>query len=377
MNIFRSTINYVSGGLIAIFLTACAGTHPKPPSDYYSSSKPDNTVRVAFDQNGHIYPLSAEKWDWNDDAFKPHWRCKITGCGFQLKKVTRQGGLVYDPETDRENNTKKVIDDLNKILIGKEKLAVFIHGFNNNYDDAQEIYKKFRSKIDDVPVLEVYWDGVENKVPLKIWFPALTYSNLAGQIGLRPILNGIKNPIDISIVTHSRGAAVAISAISNPIYDSGIEAPQEEDINKKAFPGYTDPDFEKITNISFVFFAPAIGNGHFWPGIDYFLPHNKVTYFYLGTNPKDFATSKSIIPSNAFGDTSLGGRQKAIDTVIREYSNNNKLINIQQIKFVHGSDHGIPGYFSPINGDNPECMLWASGLRKAKPANCQLTPVNM
>ncbi|HEY9031977.1 MAG TPA: hypothetical protein VIM93_11495 [Kangiella sp.] len=374
INMSMKKLKYLVGSLFAFIISGCAGIHPKPPSDYYSSNLPERTVRVAFDQNGHIYPLSTEKWDWN--AVQPAWWCKVKGCSFQLKKVEdNEGGNVYDPEKDRLHYTKEVIDDLNKILEGKEKLAIFIHGFNNNYDDAQCIYKQFRSKIDDIPVLEVYWDGVENNVPIKIWFPALTYSNLAGQIGLRSILNGIKHPIDVSFVTHSRGAAVAVSAISNPIYDPGIEAPQEEDDNKHKFLGYSEPNFGTINDVSFVFFAPAIGNGHFWPGIDEFLPDDRVAHFYFGTNPDDFATSKSIVPSQAFGDTSLGGNQDAINLVKSEYSENNELINIQQEKFIHGSEHGIPGYFSPVNGSKPECMLWASGLRKEKPNDCKLTPV--
>jgi hypothetical protein len=315
-------------------------------------------------------------------------------------KLQRDGEHVYNPVKDRNDNVAHVINDLNKLLLDKDKLAIFIHGFNNDYGDAQAIYKEFRSRMDNTAILEVYWDGVENKVPLKIWFPSLTYSNLAGQIGLRPIINGINKPVDLIVVTHSRGAAVAISTFSDPIYDPGICAPQEEknpicdpkacecetlevclctsqkeiDNTNNIFLGYTEPDLTHIKSLAFVFFAPAIGNGHFWEGIDKYFPEGKVVDFYLGTNPKDFATSKSIVPSQAFGDTSLGGDQEAIDRVIDTYSNNSEKIHIQQVKFTHGSEHGIPGYFSKINKTKPECMFWASGLKKEKPEMCSLKP---
>jgi hypothetical protein len=377
-----------------LLLNSCAGKHVRPPSNYYPAQtemQNKKIIRVAFDQNGHIYPLSTKDWNWNAKEFQLSKYCQIVGCSYQLRKLHNSNGVpVYNPSKDRNKYTKQLIQDLNKILQNQDKLVIFIHGFNNDYKKAQETYNEFRKKMNNYPILEVYWDGLKKSPPLKIWFSALTYSNLAGQIGLRPIINGINKPIDLVFVTHSRGAAVAISTVSDPIYDSDICAPQEENLScndnvckcekedevclckNGKFLGFIKPNFKKIKSLNFVFFAPAIGEGHFWKNMDRYFPDNKIINFYLGTDENDFSTSKSFLSSKAFGDTSLGSDPKTIKKIIKIYSDNNTKINIQDTRFMQ-EEHGIKdGYFSKENKDRSDCMFWAAGLNRKKPQNCKL-----
>src|SRR5690606_26782883 len=166
------------------------------------------------------------------------------------------------------------------------------------------------SRIDRDPTktayLEVFWDGLQLRSEKRrdmagyasFWPDALTYSNLAGQFGLRPLLNSIRHDVDLRFVTHSRGAAVALAALADPVYDPHIERPGTTDANR----ALANP---RIRSIGIAAFAPAIGAGHLTPELDQALVAHPVV-FLAGVNPEDIATSKSIISSRLWGDTSLG-----------------------------------------------------------------------
>lgn len=382
--------------LATLLLGGCAGHHNIPPSDFYTSNISDRTVRIVLDQDGSFYPTTQ-----NHPVYKvkPSWWCNFRNCGWQLHKLKDKKGSAtfYDFDNDYNNVAQQVIDDLKKTLKSTHHLVVLIHGFNNNFADALENYKLIRKAIDkdkEVTFLEVYWDGLDHFLqPFSFWADSLTYSNLAGQIGLRKILNGIDLPIELTFVTHSRGAAVAISAISDPIYDDTMCAPQEGNGKKlnvelcrchlgdrvklnTDFPRFSAFNDRNFNSINLVMFAAAVGKGHFWQGTDIYFQNQDKIGMFIGTNKRDFATNKLLGNHENFGDTSMGGNQPVIDEIMLSMDSQQSRIHIQQLIFKKGFYHGLSEYFGEQNSGKPECMMWAGHLRAVKPADCSIDRVN-
>lgn len=102
-----------------------------------------------------------------------------------------------------------------------------MHGFNSTARKSTQNYELARKFMNINPktdeITQFYWDGLTSQSILggvKIWFDATNYSQMAGEFGLRRILNVIKNK-EIYIISHCRGASVVISVLnSNPIKDN-------------------------------------------------------------------------------------------------------------------------------------------------------------
>lgn len=183
--------------VVFLALSACAGRHVIPESNYASVG--ERTVRAAFDQNGDTYPRTTADVDWS--SFRPSFSDKNFGGAFSLKEHYKQsGGKDWDAVQHRAR--KDVAAELNNALTDGGTLVVLIHGFNNRYFEAGKAYELMRErvKIDDkrVVFLEVFWDGLRLRNEKAIsgyatfWPNALTYSNLAGNYGLRSLLNSIE-----------------------------------------------------------------------------------------------------------------------------------------------------------------------------------------
>lgn len=350
---FRLTVLAV----LAITLGACAGQHVKPTADY--ASAPARTVRVAYDQDGQIYPRDTSALDWV--AIKPSLYQSRFGGPWRLEKLKDSAGnLPYPSVKARAQHDAE--QELDQALRGADMLVVLIHGFNNNYGEARAAYDLIRDRImrdtSRTAYLEVFWDGLElrsdrgrDKVGyVSFWPDALTYSNIAGQFGLRPLLNSIGHDVDLRFVTHSRGAAVALAALADPIYDPHIAKPETTPANR----ALANP---RIRSIGIASFAPAIGAGHLSPGLDQALASHPAV-FLAGVNPDDIATSKSIISSRFWGDTSLGSRPGYLFE--QQASRRANLVLLAGV-FRHGSEHALEAYFRDVALSN--CFLQTIQLR--------------
>ena len=352
--------------IVLLSLGGCAGRHSIPPHDFaYAPAPKLDTIRVAFDQDGSLYPVypadglyTAKPLSLNC-YYNPFYTW-FKGCAWRIHELTsftRKGFEGYKFFDTNEAIRDSIVYRLNTSLAKTGRLVVKIHGFNNNFDDANKNFGRFDRRMTefDSTVLEVHWDGLEKAIPLTIWDNALIYSNMAGQIGLRGILNRIDVPYDLVFVTHSRGAAVAISAISEPINDDRC-SPQHDDADyTKLCAGYFDdsilsvdeyPRFEPlntqyIQSINAVMIAPAIGNGHFHSGLNKYLSNFDNINFYIGVNKWDFATTKLVAPG-AFGDTRLGNDQDFIDDVKDMLATSMPNIHLQELWFDSGLYHGVP-----------------------------------
>lgn len=309
--------------LLTVGLMGCASHHMVPPLDYASDRwlTPDidnEQFNVAFDQNGHIYPnsptdsvLFQPHFDWvkaEGDGYKRHGYKQA----FQLKKVAGVSySGVYYSYVVQQGITQNFAKKLSEALGNNNKLFIYIHGYNNTFEEAQDNIQALMSAVPppkDAVVLRVTWDGLHGKpgkmgafVGTKSWWNALTYSNLAGQIGLRQLLQAIKanKPLDVVFVTHSRGAAVAMSSVFDPLYNE-----------RKIKRDKTTPLTSKHANSArFIMFAPAIGDGHVSENVISTKNENIDVQMLAVANLNDRSTCKRIginQYSKRLGDTSLG-----------------------------------------------------------------------
>ncbi|PHR17902.1 MAG: hypothetical protein COA41_11430 [Sphingopyxis sp.] len=287
---------------LVLLTGGCAANHVIPDKDYTfrDSSRQNEAFRVAFDQDGNPYAN-----DWRERPIQVENNFCFRRCNFQLR-YERYDNFIYTPDMDEQ-----ILDEyaavINEALSEKSKLVFFVHGYNNSYDEIDRMMEQFHHAIypagsDDAVIVEVVWDGLASAGWFSHWFKSLTYSNLAGQFGVRRLLNRIDGADkSLFFVTHSRGAGVAMSALFDPVYDSGIvgpngQKPPESDADYEAFSG----EFNKI---SLIMMAPALGKGHFKDELADELPAN--TSLTLVLKNRDEATSK-LVMSKLFGTTVAG-----------------------------------------------------------------------
>lgn len=342
--------------LSILALEGCAGLHSMPPTNY-SSASDDFTYRVFFDQYGDPYPSSPS-------AEMPKQKTFGRNTAFSIRTHMKDTNQPYDDVTIAKHYVELVTSISNR-LTENSKLVFLIHGYNNSYSEANSSFEYIKnylkSKSDtDFVFLEVYWDGLfkgrfSSPLPFAYWFDSLTYSNIAGQVGLRKLINRLPDNTDLTVITHSRGAGVIFSAISDPVYDQHIVVPEYE--------AYTG---ENLSSLNIVSIAPAVGNGH--PLEDLSEVLGERAKVFIGFNENDPALQKSKVGSGPFGDTSLGTSNKF-------YLNAEKLANaehliLQRVIYNNYNRHGVRGYIDAE--PKTDCLFWAAKLTANKPKNCDL-----
>lgn len=353
-------LKLAAAGVLVSSLAGCSGMHMVPPADYATTSKV--STKVAFDQDGNIYPRTVEQVNWT--ARKEAGSEKITGGAFQLAKPREAAHDTYTPAV-RLQSTKDLVAQLNKQLATKNRLVILIHGYNNSFEEANAMYELIRSYIDEVVqkdsvLLDVHWDGLVPRhpsyfaSPASFWPKALTYSNLAGTHGLRTILQGLDKEVDVRFVTHSRGAAVALSSLINPIYDPHII--HEDD------PALDNP---KIRSVKILAFAPAVGAGHLVEDINRQLIGRTVELF-VGLNQDDIITSKFFSVPRLYGTSELGSN---INYVREQIALKRPNFPIRAFEFKHGRKHALDEYLN----NAPElsrCMFALVDLAPSSQTQC-------
>lgn len=354
-------------------LTGCAGQHVRPSADYARAEA--RLVRVAYDQNGDTYPRSTDPVDWS--SFEASWYQSRFGGPFRLRDQYEQSGGM-DWSAVQAQAKQDVANELNAALEDGDTLVVLIHGFNNTYEEAGEAYDLIHQRVtvdtNDIVFLEVFWDGLRLRSDKALdkagyasfWPDALTYSNFAGHYGLRGLLNAVEREVDLRFVTHSRGIAVALSALADPTYDSDIVCPDERPCHGRTEgkqPPLANPRFRSVKIAAF---APAIGNGHLNAELDNALASHPVMLL-AGLNTRDFATSKSVVSSRFWGDTSLGSDP---GYVLEQQFQQRKHLDLRIGLFNHGSGHALESYFS--EGNLTDCFFATIDLQVAGQNACKL-----
>lgn len=356
---------------VVFFVSGCSGLHSIPPASY-DENTPKNTIKVFFDQWGQVYP---KRIDTNIDKVSFGFNY-----GFNIKMYMEQKGISYNAEktyTELATEIKKKLKESGE----NSKLVFLIHGYNNSYKKASDSFaelKKILKPSKDIIYVEVFWDGLYKgkytfPYPLFYWFDSMTYSNLAGQVGLRKLLNELDDGADINIITHSRGAGVAVSAFSDPKYDSAKyncdpAKPFDKQKYQVCVPPFESVDKKQFARVNLIMIAPAIGRGHQIKQLKKNMPENSGVY--IGFNDNDPALLKSMLKSNQFGDTSFGAVNDYYHSISNEVNIDKQWM--QRVRYLGYHKHALNGYLNSTN-DDTSCLFWAANLLDMKPRDCGLS----
>lgn len=197
--------------LLLLALTSCTVSHNYPPTPWTVVAQPGQhqvpTRQVFVDANGTFYPT-----DGTESALR--------------RQVARHHSILnalHDPAQVNRWEAQQLAD-LASFVRDKRRIFVFVHGYNNTVAQARSAYTAIENRIAFAPgdgIIHFYWDGLTGRFagPLKIWFNAAGYSQMAGSRGLRRILAQISDK-PVHIIAHSRGSSVTSSALGNPIYNA-------------------------------------------------------------------------------------------------------------------------------------------------------------
>lgn len=303
---------------LAGLLTGCAGFHTRPDAarlDIGNVSR-NGQLAIAFDQDGNPYPPS--QWSHVLPNGEFDWMAipeRGLSPAFQLRDLPGLGNSRYADDSD------EALIELYAALLGEslgdsKQLFIFIHGFNNTSQEAADNIEALANAVDvrDAVRLDVFWDGLNdggrrtNAIPFR-WRKSLVYSSRAGQLGLRRILNRLPRPVEVTFVTHSRGAGVALATLADPYYEADICAPGGMPAAGRCRYDHEAPDHSRYRAIRMLMLAPAIGDEHIRQST--FEQISTLTPLDIGVvaNERDVATCKTFLfPAHWFGDSRLGCR---------------------------------------------------------------------
>jgi Alpha/beta hydrolase of unknown function (DUF900) len=323
--------------LAAVFamslLSGCAYRNNYPVTQAFPQVAEDPAaMRVYVDANGTFYPN-----DWRDK------------CGAACAKIKRGFSLLTTSLSASDYRAHIVADEKRQMALVADyvakhrRLYILIHGFNTDEDDARESYDRIRDRIAREPgdgIIEFYWDGLAklpskeafSLAPLAFWKAATGHSQTAGSRGLRRILAVAKDR-DIFLISHSRGASVALSALSNPPYSDGFLTKTERldfDLTDgvDGSPNFLRPPplpIDTGNRIHLLMLAPAIGCIDFSRAdvarrparimeaegcVDVRPLRGEVRFLGYTLNDKDGVLGKFVLPSNWYSATDFGFKPK-------------------------------------------------------------------
>jgi hypothetical protein len=310
-----------------VALSGCAYRNNYPQTVLFPIDQNDPSVlRLYVDANGTFFP---NKWQ--------------AQCPDQCKKLKRDFSLLVESLKVPPFRTQIVADEARQLDITRRYLAshrrifILVHGFNSDEKKIHKSYALIRSRIALEPndgVIEFYWDGLVKVpsdrawsiAPLKFWRDAAINSQTGGARGLRRILALAQNRT-LVLISHSRGASVVLSALSNPPYRAKFVKRMEQrdldlDDGINGSPGFLSPaplPAGSGNTIRLLMLAPAIGC------IDFQRPDFKqqtaktmsaqacanvrplrVDFLGYTLNDKDRVLGKYIFPATWYNATDFG-----------------------------------------------------------------------
>lgn len=299
-------------------INSCKVSHNEPLNQNPNEEVEPNITKVYVDQNGDFYPNNWEA------KYGPHpkitWRK-----AYSLRKIADNKNL----QDDLSNYEENLLINIKKRIENKERLIILVHGYNNGEKKAKTSFRRIQEIIGTNPedeFIEFYWDGLVSDDPIStasIWFKAAGYSQLAGEFGLRKILNLAENK-EIVMISHSRGASVVLSALSNPPYEPEF-AEQTEEYHLLKVHNPTSLT-ENDNNIKVIMLAPAVGRIDFktpeyYKDNDSFREFSgQVNSIHITVNATDSTLKKYIgFLSDKFNPTNLGYDIDEYNLVSKEY----------------------------------------------------------
>jgi pimeloyl-ACP methyl ester carboxylesterase len=219
--------------------------HSVPVTPYPVHAVPPRELEVFVDQDGTFYP--------------DLWEAKLGGPprrrGYSLIMRARARGW----EDSLRIAEGTALQRIRAFASDKRRVFVLVHGFNNDHSAAARAYRMIKDRIafeQGDGIFSFFWDGLAGTGvgAAQIWFPAAGYSQLAGERGLRRVLDQIQAK-DVIIIAHSRGGSVTLSALAAPPYRASF-ASATTWIDIKNLP----PLAQNGNRITALFLAPAIGD---------------------------------------------------------------------------------------------------------------------
>jgi hypothetical protein len=301
---------------------------PGPPEESYRQDglwnrEASPVCRVLFDAAGNIFP-DPSKLEIEDG--------QLAEAGGSLERYF-SGNPRYSPRTIAAEVTAEINEECRK---SGSTLVVLIHGIDNLYAEAHRTFELARMRLGELfprrPMvfLEVYWDAHVGS-PLAAWGNARPDSKWVG-LGLRPLLAGIHGTIPVRILTHSRGAAVASSALWNVPLREGLPLDREYAERQGAIPVPSHPD------VRLAMIAPAIGEDEF----DTY-GSTALDRVILGINEDDPALNKGFLGPRFGGSTRLGCRMSAFDEVVSPLLNRDRKVAFA-VNLSASRDHDFKDY---------------------------------
>ena len=331
------TLNALFLTLTVLFaLSGCAYRNNFPITQTFPITAAPDRIGVYVDANGTFYPS-----DWK------------ASCPNLCEKFQKSPSLLIKAASDDDEakafRSKILADETRQLALIADfaarhrRLFILIHGYNTDEIDARESYDRIRDRMALEPgdgVIEFYWDGLVKLpskkafsiAPLAFWKAATGYSQTAGSLGLRRILALAKDR-EIFLISHSRGASVSLSALSNPPYSDGFLTKTERldfDLTDgvDGSPNFLRPaplPTDTGNRIRLLMLAPAIGCFDFSRAdvarrparimeadgcVDVRPLRSEVTFFGYTLNDKDRILGKFVLPAEWYNATDFGFKPK-------------------------------------------------------------------
>jgi hypothetical protein len=306
-------------------LPGCAG-HSFPLSNHFVfPADATDTAEVFADTNGTLYPAGWQSY------FHPKRNKKRPGEGKWLA-----GSLLAQSAYSRkfrlliERDEPRQLGELKRFAAQHKRIFILVHGYNASVEETNIPFSAIEAELDLKPsdgIIRFYWDGLIGKGAgaIKVWFKAANVSQIVGSRALRDVLGQIEGR-DVYIIAHSRGASVVMSALGNPVYDSGFLAKANRTARRWGKPYRSmlspKPLADHTNAVHVLLLAPAIDRIDFCDVSQQpvttkgfvctkFRPlGSQVKSFDYTVNPSDPVLGKFVFSSQAFNPTGLGYEPK-------------------------------------------------------------------
>ena len=328
--------NWFLCSILVVLFMSCSAMHNVPESQVPNNFINPNVTSAYVDQNGSFFP---RKWK---EFF-----------GNAPKNATRKDYSLM--KLAKENHIEKVLihaenehlSDFAHRIKNKNRIIIFVHGINNSYLESLANYNKAKSLMDlntkKDEVVNFYWDGLKtNNIfgAAKVWVSATTNSQLAGENGLRRLLNTIKNK-DIYIISHSRGASVVLSALADPV----LKTTEKKIVEKYHHLNVTEIEElkENGNRIYSIMLAPAVGVVDFKDDKGQFKTYsNQLKSIHSTINGTDFVLGKGKtgLLSKILTPTDFGYSPKTFSELNKQY------LFLEKTDFTGQKSHDFEDYIT-------------------------------
>ena len=355
----------------ALPLAGCVGFHSLPPAGY-ASAPDDGVLRLVFDERGDPWPLDPGP---EAVAILPPEGGLDRSRAFDLASKLKRTGAAYDREAILDQAAARLT-----LAGGAEagRVVILINGFNNSYGSFRKKYAATREWLagQGAPAglryVEVYWDAL-HRAGGKVAYPALLFPRArgnaarAGACGLRELLRRLPTSTEVSVVAHSLGTQVALSALADP-------PPGRGGVGCDGRPGSWAPPL--LADSRLALFAPALG-GRQLEDTTGRVPAALVgglSRLVIAWNPNDRVITKRNfginLPDSFGGDTRLGGNARFIERFTQQIAANGQSARVSTVQFAQPA-HELSAYLA--DGPRAACLLWAVWVLPARPEGCDLT----